>query len=104
MPRCATLPFSAPSFSATATPPLTLDSGRFGEDNTSETQTIDEFGRLVPNTTQFPSAAQGQGFKPVADKVHSHGLEFGIWIMRGVRRMGVEAKSPVKGTAITCGT
>jgi hypothetical protein len=37
---------------------LTIDSGWFGEDNLYGAQTIDEFGRLVPNTTQYPSAGR----------------------------------------------
>ena len=44
----------------------------------------DENGRLVPAPNRFPSAANGAGFKPLADYVHSKGLKFGIHIMRGI--------------------
>ncbi|GAB5561760.1 MAG: glycoside hydrolase family 27 protein [Synoicihabitans sp.] len=44
----------------------------------------DEQGRLVPAPNRFPSAADGAGFKPLADYVHGKGLKFGIHIMRGI--------------------
>jgi alpha-galactosidase len=62
---------------------------------------LDEFGRLVPATNKFPSAANGQGFKPLADYVHSLGLKFGLHLMRGIPRQAVAAKTPVKGTSYT---
>lgn len=65
------------------------------------TQTIDDFGRLTPNVTQFPSSAGGVGFAPLGAKIHAHGLKFGIWIMGGVPRMAVEAKSKIKGSNFT---
>ncbi|MBX5438596.1 MAG: glycoside hydrolase family 27 protein [Thermoflavifilum sp.] len=58
---------------------------------------MDEWGRLLPDTRKFPSAAGGQGFKPLADYVHSLGLKFGIHVMRGIPRQAVWAKTPVKG-------
>ncbi len=42
--------------------------------------TMDEYSRPVPAPQKFPSAANGQGFKPLADYVHSKGLKFGIHI------------------------
>ena len=38
---------------------------------------MDEFGRLLPDPVKFPSSANGNGFKPLADYIHSLGLE--IW-------------------------
>jgi len=58
---------------------------------------MDEWGRLLPNTGKFPSAYGGKGFKPLADYVHSLGLQFGIHVMRGIPRQAVWAHSPVKG-------
>ncbi|WNJ19144.1 glycoside hydrolase family 27 protein [Pontibacter sp. G13] len=49
--------------------------------------TIDEHGRLQPSVERFPSSANGKGFKPLADYVHSKGLKFGLHIMRGVHRV-----------------
>jgi alpha-galactosidase len=42
--------------------------------------TMDEYGRLTPGLKKFPSAADGKGFKTLADYVHSKGLKFGIHI------------------------
>jgi hypothetical protein len=61
--------------------------------------TIDEFGRCIPPTNRFPSAADGQGFKPLADKIHAMGLKFGIHIMRGIPRKAVVADTPIHGTS-----
>ncbi len=59
---------------------------------------MDEYGRLMPDTRKFPSAAGGLGFKPLADYVHGLGLKFGIHIMRGIPRQAVWAKSKILGT------
>ncbi|HEX6466073.1 MAG TPA: alpha-galactosidase [Terriglobales bacterium] len=61
--------------------------------------TMDEFGRLTPAINRFPSAANGAGFRPLADYVHSKGLKFGIHIMRGIPRQAVAQDLPIKGTA-----
>src|SRR6516225_6951090 len=60
--------------------------------------TMDEYGRLMPASNRFPSSANGSGFKPLADYVHSKGLKFGIHIMRGIPRQAVEKNLPIKGT------
>jgi hypothetical protein len=62
---------------------------------------LDEWGRLIPAVNKFPSAAGGQGFKALADYVHSLGLKFGVHLMRGIPRQAVAAKTPVKGTRYT---
>ncbi|MDD6812737.1 MAG: glycoside hydrolase family 27 protein [Lachnospiraceae bacterium] len=59
---------------------------------------MDEYGRLIPAVNRFPSAADGKGFKPLADYIHSLGLKFGIHIMRGMPRMAAHKKLPVMGT------
>ncbi len=63
--------------------------------------TLDEFGRFLPAVNRFPSSANGAGFKPLADYVHSKGLKFGIHIMRGIPRFAVERNLPIKGTKYT---
>ncbi len=60
--------------------------------------TMDEYGRFVPSPNRFPSAANGVGFKALADYVHSKGLKFGFHIMRGIPREAVEKNLPIKGT------
>ncbi|NJN27852.1 MAG: glycoside hydrolase family 27 protein [Cyclobacteriaceae bacterium] len=62
-------------------------------------QHIDEFGRLIPSTILHPSSADGKGFKPLADYVHSKGLKFGIHIMRGIPRQAVDGNTPIKNSA-----
>lgn len=59
---------------------------------------MDGYGRLQPAPGRFPSAANGAGFKGLADYVHSLGLKFGIHIMRGIPRQAVEKNTPVLGT------
>jgi alpha-galactosidase len=60
---------------------------------------MDEYGRLIPAANRFPSSANGAGFKPLADYVHSRGLKFGIHIMRGIPRQAVEQNLPITGTS-----
>lgn len=62
--------------------------------------TMDGYGRLTPGLKKFPSAADGKGFKQLADYVHSKGLKFGIHIMRGIPRQAVEKNTPVLGTNV----
>ncbi len=62
--------------------------------------TMDVYGRLVPAPNRFPSAANGAGFKALADYLHSQGLKFGIHIMRGIPRQAVAANTPVFGTSL----
>ena len=61
----------------------------------------DEYGRYMPSPKRFPSAANGAGFKPLANYVHDKGLKFGIHIMRGVPRKAVENNLPIKGSSKT---
>ncbi|MDF3056586.1 MAG: hypothetical protein K0R17_801 [Rariglobus sp.] len=59
---------------------------------------MDAFSRLVPAPEKFPSAANGAGFKPLADYVHAKSLKFGIHMMRGISRQAVKQNTPIKGT------
>jgi hypothetical protein len=61
--------------------------------------TLDHWGRLLPAPNRFPSASGGAGFRPLADYVHSLGLEFGVHLMRGIPRLAVERNLPIKDTA-----
>lgn len=69
-----------------------------GYNQTDPKYNMDEFGRFIPATNRFPSAANGAGFKPLADYIHSKGLKFGIHIMRGIPVIAVEQNTPIKGT------
>lgn len=64
-------------------------------------QRIDDYGRVLPDIDKFPSASEGQGFKPLADYVHDLGLKFGIHIMRGIPWQAVEQNTPILGTDYT---
>jgi alpha-galactosidase len=61
---------------------------------------MDEFSRLLPATNRFPSAADGNGFKPLADKIHELDLKFGMHIMRGIPRQAVHANTAILGTDV----
>ncbi len=62
---------------------------------------MDEYSRLIPAVKRFPSAANGAGFKPIADKIHDMGLKFGIHIMRGIPRQAVHRNTPIKNSKYT---
>ncbi len=62
---------------------------------------MDEYGRFLPAVNRFPSAANGKGFKPLADYLHKKGLKFGIHIMRGIPVIAVKQNKPIKGTNYT---
>jgi alpha-galactosidase len=61
----------------------------FGTDLDTRKYRVDGHGLLQPVVSRFPSAAAGAGFKPLADWVHSQGLEFGIHIVRGIPKQAV---------------
>jgi alpha-galactosidase len=66
-----------------------------------DTLVMDEYGRLLPSISRFPSAKNGKGFKAIADYVHSKGMKFGIHIMRGIPREAYYNNLPIKGTKYT---
>jgi alpha-galactosidase len=68
--------------------------------NTKPIPTMDGYGRVMPALNRFPSAKGGNGFAPIAEKVHELGLKFGIHIMRGIPRLAIEQNLPVLGTKL----
>jgi len=60
---------------------------------------LDANGLLIPALNRFPSAAAGQGFKPLADWVHAQGLKFGIHIVRGIPKQAVTSNLPIADSA-----
>jgi hypothetical protein len=70
-----------------------------GASQESKSYVLDGDGRLTPAPNRFPSAAEGAGFKPLADWLHSHGLKFGIHVMPGVPRQAVIRNLPIAGSA-----
>ena len=59
---------------------------------------MDQWGRLWPAVNRFPSAANGIGFKALAEYIHRRGLKFGLHLMRGIPRQAVAQNTSVKGT------
>ncbi len=64
------------------------------------TLAMDANGRTLPAVNRFPSAVNGQGFKPLADYIHAKGLKFGIHILRGIPRQAVAQNSPIFGSSV----
>ncbi len=62
---------------------------------------LDANGRYTPALNRFPSAANGAGFKPLADYIHSLGLKFGIHILRGIPKLAVTGKTPIADWSFT---
>lgn len=74
-----------------------------GYNQTNPIYVIDDYGRYTPALNRFPSAADGKGFKPLADYCHKLGLKFGIHLMRGLPKKAAQEKKPVLGAeGITC--
>jgi alpha-galactosidase len=61
---------------------------------------MDEYGRYQPAVNRFPSAANGKGFKAIADYIHTKGLKFGIHIMRGIPVIAVKKNTQILGTIV----
>lgn len=80
---------------------VTVDMGWYVQNHAAENDggkvefSIDSFGRYTPATNSFASAGNDQGFKPLADYIHSLGLKFGIHILRGIPRVAVERNLPI---------
>jgi alpha-galactosidase len=71
-----------------------------GYNETDPIYTMDEYGRFMPAIKKFPSAADGKGFKTLADYVHSKGLKFGIHLMRGIPVEAVKKNTPIRGSSV----
>ena len=78
-----------------------FDDRDFNKERVGAKLAADQYGRVLPAENRFPSAADGQGFKPLADKIHAMGLKFGFHMMRGIPRQAVNAKTPIEGSAFT---
>lgn len=58
----------------------------------------DSNGRLIPAANRFPSAANGAGFRPLAQWLHARGIKLGIHVMLGIPRQAVAANLPIAGS------
>lgn len=83
---------------------IVVDSGWYvknhavGDNATGAEFSLDNFGRYTPAANTIPSAANGEGFRPLADYIHSLGLKFGIHILRGIPKEAVEKNLPIQGS------
>ena len=83
---------------------IVVDSGwyrlehRTGNDSKDAQFSMDEFGRYTPASNAIPSSARGEGFRPLADYLHSRGLKFGLHLMRGIPREAVARNLPIAGS------
>ncbi len=62
------------------------------------TYRLDEYGRLWPDTAKYPSSKGQNGFKPLADYIHSLGLKFGVHLLRGIPWEAAEKNLSIKGS------
>ncbi|XP_024533710.1 probable alpha-galactosidase B [Selaginella moellendorffii] len=67
---------------------------------TSGTDTLDAYGRPLPDPDRWPSSRNGQGFREVADRVHQLGLKLGISVIRGIHKAAVELNTPIYGSQV----
>jgi hypothetical protein len=79
----------------------TYDDTKLTKERMGAVLAADKFGRLLPAVNRFPSAANGRGFKPLADRIHAMGMKFGFHMMRGIPRQAVAARTPIEGSAFT---
>ena len=77
-----------------------LKQKKYADGRLSPSLVMDENARLLPDVKRWPSAADGVGFKAMADYVHAKGMKFGIHIMRGMPREALSRNLVVKGTDI----
>jgi alpha-galactosidase len=75
---------------------VTNHSATFNADNAQFS--LDAFGRYTPAVNTIPSAANGAGFRPLADYVHKLGLKFGLHILRGIPKEAVQKNLPIQGS------
>lgn len=84
---------------------VVVDSGWYVTNHSAGTNaasaqfSLDEFGRYTPAVNTISSAAQGAGFKPLADFLHSLGLKFGLHILRGIPKEAVRRNLSIEGTS-----
>ena len=63
---------------------------------------LDGHGRPYPRVDEYPSAAGGAGFGPLAARLAALGLDMGVWTMRGIPRIAAAARLPIAGSPFTC--
>jgi hypothetical protein len=62
---------------------------------------VDQYGRWVVDSSEFPNVGSENGIAAVAAYAHSLGLKFGIYETAGISDQAVAANTPVQGTSYT---
>ena len=60
---------------------------------------VDQYGRWVINSSEFPSVGNDNGMQVVANYVHSLGLKFGVYETPGISDQAVTENTPILGTS-----
>ncbi|RDY02974.1 hypothetical protein CR513_13500, partial [Mucuna pruriens] len=66
-----------------------------GDLNSLGFDSIDQWGRMIPDPERWPSSTGWQGFIDVANKLHSMGLYFGIHLMAGISTQAFNKNTPI---------
>jgi alpha-galactosidase len=69
-----------------------------GADRDTRGYQLDGHGRLIPAPNRFPSAAQDNGLRALADWTHAQGLKLGIHIVRGIPKGALPPNGQIAGT------
>ena len=78
---------------------VVIDEGWFIPKQANAPFTLTPDGRYTPSPDRYPSAANGAGFKPLGDYIHSLGLKFGIHLVRGIPKQAVADNVPIADSA-----
>jgi hypothetical protein len=62
---------------------------------------VDQYGRWVVNTANYPTVGLDNGIQALAAYVHSLGLKFGIYETAGISEQAVAENTPILGTSYT---
>lgn len=62
---------------------------------------IDGYGRQVPNTKLYPSSTVENGLLNISSQIHALGLKFGVWTIRGIPKLAVEQNLPIFNSTFT---
>ena len=69
----------------------------------SKAESVDQWGRLIPDPERWPSSVNGVGFREVADQVHRLGLKFGVHLHGGISAMAVVVNNtPILDISTVC--
>lgn len=56
---------------------------------------IDDYGRPIPDIDRWPSSADGKGFSVVSETLHNWGLKFGIHVVAGMSHHAMDSNTPI---------